>query len=151
MWAEASGRLWEELHFGQWVVRRIRDLITQMYTRTLQCTQVLLCASRNLECQTATRLALWWEWRHWVYSIVSFCRFLPSVTTTRNFKPLDSPMGSVSTYCKRIPNSTSIPEIMLESKVGLGKGSGNSFPSLAVILSTWLDFCESVFSSVKWR
>lgn len=80
--------------FGQWVVTRLWVLITQMCTRTLQCLQVLLHLMHNLECQTVSWLALWWEWKHWVYLIVSFCRFLPSVMTRWNFDPLSFPVGS---------------------------------------------------------
>lgn len=72
--------------FGQWVVRRIWVLITQMCTRTLQCLQVLLHPSHNLECQRVP-LSLWWEWKHWVYLIVSFCSFCPSLWLDKTLIP----------------------------------------------------------------
>ena len=80
--------------FGQWVVRRIPALITQICTRTLHCTQVILHTSRNLECQAVMPLALWWEWRQWLCFIVSFLMFLLLVTTRQNFKSLGFPPGS---------------------------------------------------------
>lgn len=58
----ASRSFCERNCFGQWVVGRIRVLITQMCTRTLQCTQVLLCALCNLRCQPVMLLAAWGEW-----------------------------------------------------------------------------------------
>lgn len=79
---------------GQWVVRRIGVLITRICTRTLQGTQVLLGALCNFKCQPVMLLALWQERRHWVYLIVSFFRFLPSIMTRWNFEPLDLPVGS---------------------------------------------------------
>lgn len=136
--------------FGQWVVRTIPVLITQKCTRTLQCTQVLLHALHNLECQTVVLLALWWEWRWWVYLIVPSLRFLLSVMTRWNFKPLDFPVGlalNVNQFqLHRYPKNKAGSKVL-----GLGwggrAGSGMSCSWLPV---KWLDFCESVFSSVKW-
>lgn len=70
--------------FGQWVVRRVPALITQMCTRALHCTRVLLHASHNLKCRTVMLLALRWGERPWVYFTVSFLRFLLWVMTRQN-------------------------------------------------------------------
>lgn len=122
-----SRSLCERNCFGQWVVTRIPVLITQMCTRTLQCTQVLLGASHNLECQTVVLLALWWEWRQWVYLIVF--RFLLSVSW--NFKPLDFLVGSAQTNF----NWHRYPKSKTGEQGGVREGAGTFFSSLAVWFS----------------